>query len=197
MAEVLGAVAAGVALGSELVRIARSIQKVTKRIQHARRDVADLTKEAIIFAGLYQKFLHTCADDLKDRAKNNTSMMHLISWTRATLRGLRNLLKKVRPLQSNPKCYYSLSETLSAQWTWLFSARRVEGLRASLSVARECINAISNLICINKLDIELKLLKAALRSDRERRRVLEKELGMSLEDKIRMLEQERWVHLTK
>ncbi|KAF1842231.1 uncharacterized protein K460DRAFT_409648 [Cucurbitaria berberidis CBS 394.84] len=189
MAEIFGAVAAGIALSSQLIRIGRSIQKATKRVRHARRDVSDLANETIIFAGLYQTFLRTCADDLEKCTSTKSSIGRLASWAKSTIDNLHKLLDKVQAVGSNHRYRYSISDTFAAHFEWFFSKSSVGALRASLSVARECMSGFSNLVCIKKLDVELEYLRAALKDTRVRQE-LEGRYGMQIEDKIIMVEQE-------
>jgi hypothetical protein len=192
MAEIFGAVAASIAVCGQLIKVGRSIQKAATKIRHARRDIADLADETIIFAGMYQRFLRACAEDLGEQDSTLPAVERLKYWTQATIDDLRELLRKVRALGSHPRYRASLPETVAAHVKWFFSKRSVDGLRVSLSVARESMNGFSNLMCISRLDMELKMLRAALRNEKERR-VIEEKLGMTLEDKIRLSQQEMYV----
>lgn len=189
MAEIFGAVAAGIALSNEMIRIGRSIRKATKRVQHARRDFAELADEAIIFAGLYNRFLRTCGDDLKSCRDTAAAFQRLDKWARANRRGLRKIQRECKALRSNDKYGTSISETVAAHVKWFFNKDSVEGLQVALRVAREYINGFSTLTYIKKLEQELEMLRHALDNIMERQ-ILEEQLGMPLEEKIKELKDE-------
>lgn len=51
MAEIFGAVAAGIAICHEITRLAKEIHKVAKNIKNAPKDLGTLTDETVIFTG--------------------------------------------------------------------------------------------------------------------------------------------------
>jgi hypothetical protein len=57
MAEIFGAVAAGIAICHEMTRLAKKIHKVAKNVKNAPKDIGTLTDETVIFTGLYGDFL--------------------------------------------------------------------------------------------------------------------------------------------
>jgi hypothetical protein len=171
MADIFGAAVAGLALLTELTKFGIAIRKATKRIKNSRRDIAELTDETVIFAGLCEDFLRTCANDREAKST-----------------GLCELLRKVEAVGPEPKHQYSLQEVLIAKLEWFFSKDAVRRLRGSLTVARASISGFSNLMCIRKLNEELQMLREAL-SSRASRQKVELKLGMSVEEKIRMVRQ--------
>ena len=64
MAEIFGAVAAGIAVCQQMTRLAKAIHEVAKNVKNAPKDIGTLTNQTIIFAGLYGDFLETYAKDL-------------------------------------------------------------------------------------------------------------------------------------
>jgi hypothetical protein len=188
MAEVFGAVAAGVALCTELTKLGRAIHKATKRIKNAGRDIAELTDETVIFAGLCEDFLRTCADDHDAESSAVSSILPLNAWVKRTSTGLCDLLRKVEAIGPEPMHQYSIQNTLIAHIEWFFSKETVRRLRDSLTVARASMSGFSNLMCIRKLNEELHMLGAAL-SNRTSRKDIELRFGMSVEEKIRMVKQ--------
>jgi hypothetical protein len=189
MAEIFGAVAAGIAIGSKLIQLGCAIQRSIERIKNSRKDIEDLANETIIFAGLYQKFLRACDDDRHAKTTDAPAVIPLIDWAEGTLKKLNKLLRKVESLYPQTKVRTKLEDTCIARIVWFGSTRKVQALRNSLSVARESIHGFSNLMCLEKLKDQLKLLKEALR-DRNKCREPEERLGVKLEDSIRKIEQE-------
>ncbi|KAH7398567.1 hypothetical protein BKA66DRAFT_453390 [Pyrenochaeta sp. MPI-SDFR-AT-0127] len=190
MAEVFGAVAAGIALSTELIKISKAIRETIKEVQHARQDVTDLLNEATIFAGLYQMFQRGCSEGLKACASTAKSTRRLESWAQATISGLNKVREDVEALRLNTNDTYSVSQSLSAHLRWFFGTSLVKGLRASMRVATESINAFASLTLIKKLDVQLRMLRSALRNLAERQ-ILEQQYGMRIEDKIRQVQQEK------
>ncbi|KAF3042329.1 hypothetical protein E8E12_002007 [Didymella heteroderae] len=189
MAEIFGAVAAGIAVGSELIRLGCAIQRSIERIKNSRKDVEDLATETIIFAGLYQKFLRACGKDRHVGTTDVPAVLPLIKWAEETLAKLKKLLRKVEGLYPQMKPRTKWEDTFIALIVWFGSSSKVQALRNSLSVARESIIGFTNLMCLDELKIQVKLLKEALR-DRNKRRELEDRLGVTLEDRIREINQE-------
>ncbi|KAF2798740.1 hypothetical protein K505DRAFT_295874 [Melanomma pulvis-pyrius CBS 109.77] len=99
----------------------------------------------------------------------------------------REISKTVRALGADPKYEYSLVETFTAHVRWYFSKSSVACLRASLSVARECMNGFTNIRCIEKLDEQLRYLKRSVREGN--RQALEAKLRMTVEERVEILEQ--------
>jgi hypothetical protein len=188
MAEIFGAVAAGVALCTELTKLGRAIHKAMKTIKDSRRDIAELTDETVIFAGLCEEFLRACNDDHEGNSSAAASILPLNAWIKRTSTGLCDLLRKVEAVGPEPRHQYSLQETLISYLEWFFSKNTVRRLRDSLTVARASISGFSNLMCIRKLNEELHMLNAAL-SNRISLQEVELRLGMSVEEKIRMVRQ--------
>lgn len=185
MADIFGAVAAGITICAQLAEFGKAIRKATKRIKNSRRDIADLSDETVIFAGLCEEFLRTFTDT---KSKAASSVAPLITWLRRTNTELSELLQKVEALTPDPTYRVSIQETLIAYLEWYFSKNAVKKLRASLTIARESMNGFSNVLCIQKLNEELQILKNALR-DASSRKTMEEKLGVKLERKIKMVEQ--------
>jgi hypothetical protein len=188
MAEIFGAVAAGVSLCTQLTELGLAIRKATKRIKNSRRDIAELTDETVIFAGLCEEFLRACADDHDAESRAVSWIIPLNAWIKRTSTGLCNLLRKVEAVGPEPKHQYSIQDTLIAYIEWFFSKDTVRRLRDSLTVARASMSGFSNLMCIRKLNEELHMLSAAL-SNRTSRKDIELRFGMRVEVKIRMVQQ--------
>ena len=187
MAEILGAVAAGTALGSQLIQLGCAIQKVTKKMRDARRDIDKLANETIIFAGIYKRFLRDCDEDPQAYIDDRSAIELLIRWAENTAEGLRELLTGVEALLPQSRIRFGWEERVIARLVWITSTDRIKGLRACLSVAKESLNGFSNLMCLKALKIEIDLLRGALRNPSERRK-LEERLRVPLEIKIKALE---------
>lgn len=188
MAEIFGAVAAGITVCHELSRLAKVIREATKTIQNSRKDIAELSDETVIFTGLYGAFLQTCEDDPKACQKTVSSLRRLKSWANSTIHGLQKILDKVAILRLDRQVRYSITDTLRAELKWLFGRKAVMLLRTSLSVARQSIEGFSNLMCLGKLNEQLDMLRIALKSA-SKRQAVEQKFGMSVEDKIESLQQ--------
>jgi hypothetical protein len=165
MAEIFGAVAAGLTICTQLAQLGNAIRKGVKRIKNARKDVLELSDEAVLF----------------------TSLDRLVAWLEQPESALSELLEKVKALIRDPKYQYSWQEKCIAQIEWFGSKGAVKRLRASLSIARSSISGYSNLMCIQKLNEELRMLHLATRCD-ENRRIVQAQLGMTLEKKIDIVE---------
>ena len=188
MADILGAVGAGIALCTTLTQCGLAIRRATKRIKNSRRDIAELSNETVIFAGLCEDFLRTCADDHQAKSSAFSSIGTLNIWIERTITGLRKLLRKVEALRPDPRYRYSIQDTLIAHLEWFFSKDAVKSLRASLTIARANMTGFSNLMCIRKLNEELRWLKCAL-TNKTRRKEIENKLGMRIENKIDIVQQ--------
>ena len=121
MAEILGAIAAGMAIGSELIRLGRYIQKAITRIKDSRKDIEKLASEAIIFAGIYRRFLHHCKDDQDASGIDSLAVRSLISWAKTTVDSLGQLLLKVRALSPESKSRSAFEEKAIAHVVWFRS----------------------------------------------------------------------------
>lgn len=190
--DVFSAVAAGFGLSAQLISLCRKLHSIGKSIRYARGDVGGLADEMRVFGELYQQFLEICVDDQANRKRApsavlSSSPIHLIAWTKSAVRELRYLLRSVKPLKSDPRHEYSLTEKLKAHLKWYFSRRNVNHLRASLSVARESITGFTNLWAIKSLKKQLRFLKQAMREGMKP--MLETQLGSTVENYIQLLEE--------
>jgi hypothetical protein len=187
MAEIFGAVAAGIALCNQLTQFGIAIHRATKDIKNSRRDIIKLADETILFASSSEDFLRFCADDHQAKSTATCSIRPLTAWIRKTKTGLFKLLDNVEALRSDPINRPSLQKVLIAYLMWYFSKKEVKCLRVSLNIARASMNGYSNLMCIQKLKEELQLLRRALKNAAIRKEV-EKKFGISVEDKIKLVE---------
>ncbi|KAF3042327.1 hypothetical protein E8E12_001918 [Didymella heteroderae] len=187
MAEIFGAVAAGITVCHEMSRVAKAIRKVTKDIKNAPREVANLMDETIIFTGLYSTFLQICEDDSEIRQGAMPSIARLKIWAGSTIERLKRILQEADAISPASHTRHSLRKTGRASWKWLVKRNVVAALKASLNVARQSIEGFSNLMCIRKLNEELAILQGAVTNPKQRR-ALEQKLGTLLEDKIRSIE---------
>lgn len=189
MAEIFGAVAASIAVGSELIRLGCAIQKRIKRIKNSRKDIQKLANETIMFAGLYQRFLRACDEDPNAYRTDAAATRPLITWAQSTVDSLKELLQKVEALHPQSKPRFNFEDKAISHLVWYRSASAVKTLRVSLSVARESINGFSNLMCLDKLKELLKAINLAM-NDPVKRSELEQKLGGTLEDKILVVNQD-------
>jgi hypothetical protein len=181
--EIFGAIAGGFALCNQLAKLGIAVREAIQRINNSGRDALDLSDEAVIFAGLCTQFLQVCDEDHnKDKAIHN-SLYRLIGWLKKLEIGLDEVLQKAGALLPDSTNKRSLENRWIARLEWFGSKKEVESLRASMSIARTSIDGFSNLICIRKLNEELKMLKLAL-IDAKLRESLEKRYGMTLNEKI-------------
>ena len=187
MAEYFGAAAASIALLTQLTQCGVQIHKAIKKIKRSRTDIAELADETIIFAGLCDDFLRTRNGERKVSTRGNSSMESLDAWIKKTLKGLQEVLQTVEGLRKR-RSRTSLEKRLIAYLEWFFSASLVKRLRENMSVATDSVQGFSTLICIQKLNEELQMLRVALTRP-SRRKEIEEELGMSIEDKINILQQ--------
>lgn len=186
--EVFGAVVGGITLCAELSRLGHAVREAIQRLKNSRRDVLDLSDKAIIFAGLCNRFLHVYHDDHEAKSDFDSSIPRLIKWMKETEVALCKILQKASALLPDSKTRRSLEERCIARLEWFGSKKAVERLRASMVVASTSIDGFSNLICIQKLNEELIILKLAL-TDEPNRRKFEKTFGVTLEKKIEMIQQ--------
>jgi hypothetical protein len=183
--EVFGAVAAGITLGAELLRLSRCLRKMINGFRYARSDVAKLAQEMEIFSGMYDQFMRVCVFESKGKYCNSAPTKRLVSWAEETIKAVVKLLSRVSALVGNAKD--SVIETVAAHVKWYFSENEVKCLRLSLSVARESINGFTNIRVIEKLDEEMDMLRAA--RAQEMRPIVEAQLETPLEIRLRMLKQ--------
>ncbi|KAF2623605.1 hypothetical protein BU25DRAFT_177347 [Macroventuria anomochaeta] len=187
MAEIFGAVVGGVALSTQLTQCGKKIRKAIKKIKSSRRDISELADDTVIFAGLCEGFLRACADGREAHIGRSSSIGSLNIWIKKTLAGLHELLRKVEALKHDPR-YRSWQDTLIAYLEWFFSTSSVKHLRANMAVARESINGFSNLMCIQKLNEELRMLRIALTRPMSRAEI-ERNLRLEIEEKIDLVKQ--------
>tara|TARA_R110002003_G_scaffold70_26_gene6556 strand:+ start:5326 stop:5925 length:600 start_codon:yes stop_codon:yes gene_type:complete len=192
MAEIFGVVAAGIMLGPELLRLSRSLRKTFKAIRYAPHDLDKLVKEMEIFADLYEDFHDVCTSDPKYKARSSGPAKRLMAWAEEAVHGFKKLLARVQALTGDS--LNSKLDTLIARVRWYFSEDEVKFLRSSLSVARESMRGFSNIRVIEKLDEQMRLLKAAIAKGSQR--TIEDQLGVDLEEQIRMLVQKKSVVLS-
>ncbi|PVH97345.1 hypothetical protein DM02DRAFT_533387 [Periconia macrospinosa] len=111
-------------------------------------------------------------------------------------RSLRKMVKSIKyarrdiigALTSARKYEYSWVETLTAHMKWYLSRASVKYFRASLKVARESIQAYTNIRCIEKLDEQLDMLKKAIENGAEQS--LEKELKIKVVERMNTVKQQ-------
>jgi hypothetical protein len=176
-------------LGPELLRLSRSLRKTFRAIRSAPRDVDKLVKEMEIFAGLYEDFLEICSSGEKHDARSISAVKLLAAWARKAIKGMTKLLERVQALSGGP--LNSKMETLVAYLRWYFSDREVKFLRSSLNVARESIIGFSNIRAVQRLEEQIRLLKAAMAQDNQQ--TIEARLDVSLEEQMKLLERKRLV----
>lgn len=185
MAEIFGAVAAGIAICHEITRLAKEIHKVAKNIKNAPKDLGTLTDETVIFTGLYGDFLETCERNTK--SQKAVWMKHLEAYANNLIQRLEAILTEGDALRVDIDYRHPLKDTLKAHWNWLMRRNVVTHLRTTLAIVSQTITGFLNIICIQRLDEELGLLRNILNNP-EKRTQIESELGVSLEDKIRCIE---------
>jgi hypothetical protein len=185
MAEIFGAVAAGIAVCHEMIRLAKTIHKVAKNIKNAPKDIGTLTDETITFTGLYGDFLETCERNTKFHEA--AWMKRLKVYADNLIRRLQAILDEGDALRVDVDYRHLLKDSVKAHWNWLIRRNVVTHLRTSLAIASQTITGFLNIICIQKLNEELGLLRSII-NNREKRIQIESELGVSLEDKIRYIQ---------
>lgn len=188
MAEIFAIVGGSLTLAGQLMQVGQFLHEATKRVQHAREDIAHLANESITFAGLYDTFRETCDGEL-ELVDASLATQRLTIWTEDIIDELNRILEKVNTLRLDNNNKRSITGVLVAHLEWFFKRSAVERLRASLSVARDTINGFCIMIVLRKLDTELNMLNNAL-LDNEKRQVIESKLKVKLEVKINKLKQE-------
>jgi len=190
-----GLEAAGIAIGivglsTVLAKTVREIRTTVQDIHYARGDILEVEKEVDLFSRIYDDFLDAC-DEASSMTKNASKIKtSLISWTRKTIKGFKNLLYKVHAVARDPEYYHSIREVASAYYIWLRSKGTVRYLRASLSVARQSMVAFTNVRIIEKLNEELAHLRSPLSSTE--RATIELRLKMPVEERIRIIRKKRY-----
>ncbi|KAH4291170.1 hypothetical protein HBH64_079690 [Parastagonospora nodorum] len=191
--EIFGAIAGGFALCNQLAKLGIAVREAIQRINNSGRDALDLSDEAVIFAGLCTQFLQVCDEDHNANKAIHSSVYRLISWMKKLKIGLDEVLQKVAALLPNSTSNRSLEERWIARIKWFGSKKEVEILRASMSIARTSIDGFSNLICIQKLNRELRMLELAI-TDTRLRKDIEKKFCMTLNEKIGRVRQSINLH---
>jgi hypothetical protein len=187
MADIFGAVAAGVALTTELSRLCRSLHKLVIQIRNAPRELSKLSEEMRLFTDIYSVFCRACYYDASRNSNIESPIRHLVAWTEDAIHGFNKLLEKVGLLIDGSTS--SVAQRFAARMKWYFNEKEVKCTRASLSVARQSISALSNIRNIGKIDEEIQMLKEAILQGN--RRIVEKELGMSVEQRLKVLTRQR------
>ncbi|KAF1831349.1 hypothetical protein BDW02DRAFT_572106 [Decorospora gaudefroyi] len=193
MAEIFGAVIAGVTLTTELTQLCPSLHKLVNQIRNAPRELSKLVDEVRLFTDIYLEFYWAFDNDM---SKSNimSPIRHLRSpvkllaaWTEGAIRGFHKLLGKVGLLIDGSRS--SVVQRCAARIEWYFNEKEVKCTRASLSVARQSISALLNIRIIGKIDEEIQMLERAIRKGN--RRIIEKELEMSVEQRLQLLTRQR------
>jgi hypothetical protein len=187
MAEIFGAVAAGVALTTELSRLCRSLHKLVIQIRNAPRELSNLADEMRLFMDIYSEFYRACSYDTARKSNIGSPIIHLVAWTKAAIHGFKELLGEVGLLIDGSTS--SVAKRWVARIKWYINEKEVKCTRASLSVARQSISALSNIRIIGKIDEEIQMLKEAILQGN--RRIIEKKLGMSVEQRLQLLKRQR------
>jgi hypothetical protein len=186
MAEVFGAVAAGIAVSTTLIKLGRSLHKTINKIRYARGEIEKLVAELEIFSGLYSQFMNVCVLEPEAKYRDATPTRRLEAWTKEAIHAIRKLLKRVRGMAGE-----SMVGKVAAHVKWFFSEHEVKCLRLSLCVARESMNGFTTIRAIEKLDEQMAALRAAIVQGH--RQTLEKQLGITIEVRIKILEKMRLV----
>ncbi|KAH8730839.1 hypothetical protein GQ44DRAFT_756164 [Phaeosphaeriaceae sp. PMI808] len=179
---VVGAVAAGVSLGAEILRLSNLLRKMVRKIRYAPRDIMKLMTEMEVFSGIYEDFYTIC---ISDRRGRRLSTKRLETWCKNVISSGKELVERVRVLAGCSQ--ESKIKKVAAHLKWYLSGHEVKYLRSSLNLARESMTAFSNLQIIEKLREEIKILRAIV-TPRERQ-VKEAQLGMSVEKRLKVLKQ--------
>ena len=152
MAEVIaivGTLAGGLQLVDQFTKMSRKFRKFCKTVRWAKREMQALATETSIFSEILLRFCElTCHGPKREGispagqtaincAKKLTDSCHDV------LMGLRELLKKVRPLSSRTDT--SKVSKAVAHVRWFFDKDSVRCLQAKLSVARASISVFVNL----------------------------------------------------
>jgi hypothetical protein len=176
---VQNAVAAGVPLTAELVRLSSSIRKAIKKMRYARTEVENLADEIEIFTDLYFDLLNTCRIGPQTSKRATISIERLKIWVEGAIERFEELLCRVEALDESGE--YSLLDTLTARarLRWQRSESAAKCLRASLGVARESIACFTNIRNIEHLCELLDVLETAV--SEEQRRQIESKCGTNVE----------------
>jgi hypothetical protein len=185
MAEIFGAVAAGIAVCHEMTRLAKAIHKVAKNVKNAPKDIGTLTDETVIFTGLYGDFLETY--EKGSGVQKSVWIESLKVCAENVIRRLRKILCEGDALRLDADYRYSLKDTWKANWNWLIRRDVVTHLRTSLAIASQTISGFLNILCIRRLDEELSLLHSILNNPEQRSKI-EAKFGVSLEEKIHCIQ---------
>ncbi|KAJ8111518.1 hypothetical protein OPT61_g5914 [Boeremia exigua] len=181
--EVAGLALAGLALIGPLTKCGIEVKETFKKIKSSRRDISKLADDTVIFAGLCTDFLQICANEHKAHADKSAPIKCLIAWIRKMLKALRKILQKVKALDQSP---LSLQDKIIAYIEWFFSTSTVERLRANINFASVNIQGFTNVMFIEKINEELRMLKRALKQPSKHKEI-EGDLGMSIGEKIDLL----------
>jgi hypothetical protein len=184
MAEVFGAVAAGIAVCHEMTRLAKAIHGVARNVKNAPKDIGALTDETITFTGLYGDFLETYENGSDRRS---VWIKRLKACAENVIRRLQRILYEGDALRLDADYRYSLKDTWKANWKWLIRRNAVTHLRTSLAIASQTISGFLNILCIRRLDEELSLLRSILNNS-EQRLEIETKFGVTLEEKIHCIQ---------
>jgi hypothetical protein len=194
--EVVGVVAAGIAFGSLILKLSKSLYKSAKKIRYAHRELMKLAKEMGIFADLYEDFYRVCVLDQRKKGRNTSSTRGLINWIHDAIDAFKVLLNRVRAIAGDSK--YSMLETLTAHVKWFFSENEVRCLRSSLRVAQESMRGFSSITMIEAINEEIHLIRDVIaQKDPQVVQKLEDELGATLKEKLGELKQTRLVLSTE
>jgi hypothetical protein len=187
MAEIFGAVAAGVALTTELSRLCRSLHKLVIQIRNAPRELSKLADEMRLFRDVCSEFYRACYHDTAHNSNIESPIRHLVAWTQDAIRGFNEILGQVGLLIDGSTS--SVAQRFAARIKWYFNEKEVKCTRASLSVARQSISALSNIRIIGKIDEEIHMLREAiLQGNRE---IVEEKLGMPVKQRLQLLMRQR------
>jgi hypothetical protein len=173
------AVAAGITLTAELVRLSSSIRKAIKKMRYARTEVENLADEIEIFTDLYFDLLNACRTGPQTSKRASISIERLKIWVAGATESFEELLCRVEALDESGE--YSLLDTLTARarLRWQRSESAAKCLRASLGVARESIACFTNIRNIEHLCELLDVLETAV--SEEQRRSIELKCGTNVE----------------
>jgi hypothetical protein len=79
MAEIFSAVAAGVALTTELSRLCWSLQKLVIHIRNAPWELSNLADEMGLFMDIYSEFYRACSYDTVRKSNIRSLIIHLVA----------------------------------------------------------------------------------------------------------------------
>lgn len=182
-------IVAGVTLGAEVLRLNRSMRKLTKDTKHARIEISGLSKEMDLFADLYDELFRVCIFDSSTTGLTKPPVKRLVAWTEETIESCRNMLDRIQDLVDISRD--SVVDVLAARMKWHAIEREMECMRISLSISREGIKGFTNTRAFEKLEEEEVMLRTAI--ERGYRQSLEERFGMTLEDRVRTVRHMRCV----